>query len=304
MRIDLHTHSRASDGTQTPTELVEAAVAAGLDVLALTDHDTAAGWAEATVAAQQVGLTLVPGMEISTKLDRRDVHLLAYLPDPTYAPLQAALAEVLEARTSRVPAIVAKLVEHGVDITVEDVVVGAGGPAAFGRPHVADALVAKGVVGHRNDAFADWLSPGRPAHVPRQSVGLERMLALVAESGGVTVIAHPWGRYGSRGLEADTIAALVPLGLSGLEVDHQDHDADVRRELRGIAEDLDLVITGSSDHHGIGKTNHDLGCNTTDPAQFHRLLDLAARASVASGRSTPEVVGPVDLGHAARGGGM
>ncbi len=287
MRIDLHAHSRASDGTQTPTELVEAAVSAGLDVLGLTDHDTAEGWAEATAAAVATGLTVVPGMEISTKHGARDVHLLAYLPDPSHPGLQAALTEVLEARTSRVPAIVAQLVAHGIEITVDDVLAVAGGPAAFGRPHVADALVSLGVVQHRDQAFAEWLSSGRPGHVRRQSAQLERMLGLVAEAGGVSVIAHPWGRYGSQGLAADDIAALVPFGLAGLEVDHQDHSPEVRRQLRAIATDLDLVVTGSSDHHGVGKTNHELGCNTTDPEQFERLLELAAAASRRSGRATP-----------------
>lgn len=290
MRIDLHTHSRASDGTQSPAELVAAAAAAGIDVLALTDHDTADGWAEAAAAAERHGVTFVPGMEISTRYGDRDVHLLAYLPDPTHPGLRAALAEVLAARTARVPAIVERLVEHGIDITVDDVVDAAGDPAAYGRPHVADALVALGVVGHRDEAFAQWLKPGRPGHVRRYSAALEEVLPLVSAAGGVAVIAHPWGRSGPRGLGMEEVAALVPLGLVGLEVDHEDHAPDVRRELRGIAAELDLVVTGSSDHHGVGKTGHELGCNTTVPEEFERLLDLAAEAARRAGRTTPRLV--------------
>ncbi|MFS3130805.1 PHP domain-containing protein [Nocardioides sp. Bht2] len=291
MRIDLHTHSRASDGTQTPADLMTAAARAGLDVIALTDHDTAEGWGEASAAARELGITLVPGMEISTEFEGRAVHLLAYLPDPGYPPLSATLATVLDARNARVPAIVERLTAHGIEITVEDVVAHADGAAAVGRPHVADALVALGVVGHRDQAFAQWLSPGRPGHVHRFSAGLREMIALVEQAGGVSVLAHVWGRHLPETLDEREIAALAELGLGGLEVDHQDHDDATRGRLRALAVDLDLVITGSSDHHGLGKTDHELGCNLTEPEQYQRLLELAADAAARSGRRTPEVVG-------------
>lgn len=275
MRIDLHTHSSASDGTDTPADLVRAAKAAGLDVVALTDHDATSGWAEAADAADEVGITLVPGLEISTKFRHRGVHLLAYLPDPTHPPLVAALDRILVGRTERTPAIVDALRRHGIDITEDDVRREAGGSVAAGRPHVADALVRLGVSPDRTQAFADLLNPGRPGYANRYAAPLEEMIPLVTAAGGVTVIAHPWGRSGGSVLDEEALAGLRDLGLAGIEVDHQDHDPTTRARLRGLARDLDLLVTGSSDHHGLGKIDHDLGVNTTDPEQYERLLALA-----------------------------
>ncbi|MGY2702471.1 MULTISPECIES: PHP domain-containing protein [unclassified Nocardioides] len=274
MRIDLHTHSRASDGTDTPAGLVRAAVDAGLDVIALTDHDTSDGWDEATKAAEETGLTVVPGMEISTRHHGRGVHLLAYWPDPGYAPLDAELAKVLRGRASRVPVMIERLNALGIAITEDDVRHASHGAVASGRPHVADALVTLGVVPDRTAAFDRYLGWGRPAHVDRYAVPLETALALVRQSGGVTVVAHPWGRGGLGRPDEATFAELRGLGLAGIEVDHQDHDERARGRLRSIARNLDLVATGSSDYHGAGKADHDLGCNTTDPEEYARLLDL------------------------------
>lgn len=281
MRIDLHTHSRASDGTDTPAGLVRAAAAAGLDVVALTDHDTADGWAEAAAEAERIGIELVPGMEISTVHRHRAVHLLAYFPDPGHPPLAAELERVLEGRAARVPTMVARLNLLGIDITEDDVADAAAGAAASGRPHVADALVTKGVVPDRTAAFDRYLGWGRPAHVDRYAAPLEVAIRAVAGAGGLSVIAHPWGRGGPGGPDEQTFAALKEVGLVGLEVDHQDHDADARGRLRAIARNLDLVVTGSSDYHGAGKTDHDLGCNTTAPEEYERLT--SARATGTSG---------------------
>jgi predicted metal-dependent phosphoesterase TrpH len=292
VRIDLHTHSRASDGTDSPAELVRAAAAAGLDVVALTDHDTAAGWDEAARTATEVGVSLVRGMELSTRYAGRGVHLLAYLPDPSYAPLAEELDKILVGRSGRLPAIVAALQGHGVDVTEEDVHRAAGEAVAAGRPHVADALVELGHVRDRGQAFRDLLDPGRPGYVNRYASALVEAIGLVREAGGVSVVAHPWGRPGRSVLGPDALAELRAVGLAGIEVDHQDHDPATRAELRGLARDLDLVVTGSSDHHGLGKVDHDLGVNTTAPDQFERLLALAAAAADASGRAAPEVVGP------------
>jgi 3',5'-nucleoside bisphosphate phosphatase len=272
VRIDLHTHSRASDGTDTPAGLVRAAAEAGIDVLAITDHDTADGWAEAQAAADEVGLTLVPGMEISTRLQGRGVHLLAYFPDPDYPPLAAELGKVLHGRSSRVPTMIERLNQLGIEITEGDVRDASAGAAASGRPHVADALVTLGVVPDRTAAFDRYLGWGKPAHVDRYAVGLEDAITMVRASGGLSVVAHPWGRGGLGRPDETTFAALKELGLNGIEVDHQDHDAAARERLRAIARDLDLVATGSSDYHGAGKQDHDLGVNTTDPGEYERLI--------------------------------
>jgi 3',5'-nucleoside bisphosphate phosphatase len=286
VRIDLHTHSRASDGTDTPAGLVRAAVDAGLDVLAITDHDTSGGWAEASAAAAEVGLTLVPGMEISTRHHGRGVHLLAYWPDPSYPPLAEELAHVLQGREGRVPTMVARLNALGIPITADDVRRAADGAVASGRPHVADALVTLGVVPDRTAAFDRYLGWGRPAHVERYAVPLERAIGLVSGAGGVSVVAHPWGRGGLGHPDEATFAELRDLGLTGIEVDHQDHGPDARARLRAIAHNLDLVVTGSSDYHGAGKTDHELGCNTTAPEELERLI--SARATGISGARRPE----------------
>ena len=292
MRIDLHTHSDRSDGTTSPAEVVLAAAAAGLDVVALTDHDTSAGWDEAASAVEEAGIALVRGMEISCKHAGRALHLLAYLPDPDHEGLLAELRLVLEGRDERMPRICAQLRAIGIDITEEHVAAHAVGAAAIGRPHVADALVALGVVSHRDEAFERYLSAGRPGYVQRYAPPLTRMLGLVRDAGGVPVIAHPWGRTDRSALLEDGLAELKDLGLAGLEVDHQDHAPAHRDELRAIAANLDLIVTGSSDFHGAGKSDHDLGCNTTAPDQFDRLVELAAETARAAGRRTPEVVRP------------
>ena len=292
MRIDLHTHSDRSDGTTSPAALVHAAVAAGLDVLALTDHDTSDGWDAAAEAARATGLTLLPGMEISCRWGYAGVHLLAYLPDATYPPLAEELARILHGRTARMPTILRRLNEVGVAIEVDDVHRVSGDATASGRPHVADALVALGVVADRNEAFARFLGPGGPAYVHRYVAPLERMIRLVAEAGGVTVVAHPWARRMHAGLDRHDFADLQSLGLTGIEVDHQDHAPDAREGLRSIAQDLGLVVTGSSDHHGAGKVDHELGCNTTAPEEYFRLLAAADDAARASGRPVPVVVNP------------
>ena len=291
MRIDLHTHSDRSDGTDTPAELVRRARAADVDVLALTDHDTADGWDEAAEVAESVGLTLVRGMEISTKHAGHGVHLLAYLPDPTHPELVDELARVLEGRNNRLPGILAKLRGLGIDIEPDEVRRLSGDAAALGRPHVADALVAHGVVAHRDEAFAKYLGSGGPAYVERYAADLVTMLGTVADAGGVSVIAHPWAsRHEHSALDEAGLADLQEHGLAGIEVDHEDHAPPVRDRLRGIARNLGLVVTGSSDYHGLGKTGHALACNTTAPDQLERLLELASEAAGRSRRTTPEVV--------------
>ncbi len=292
MRIDLHTHSRASDGTQSPGDVVRAAAAAGLDVLGLTDHDTTAGWDEAAAAAEVEGLALVRGIEVSTRHRGRGVHLLAYLPDPTYQPLQAQLGRIIEGRNTRIPEMLDRLARYAdIHLTVDDVRAASPDTSVVGRPHVADAIVAAGHAVDRSDVFARLVGQGGPAYVDRYAAPLLDMVRVVGEAGGVTVVAHAWGRHGPAGLSETDLADLAEHGLAGLEVDHQDHDAHARDRLRGLARDLDLVVTGSSDYHGLGKVDHDLGCNTTSPDDYARLLELAAASAERSGRAAAAVVG-------------
>ena len=286
MRIDLHTHSDRSDGTTPPREVVRAARAAGLGVLGLTDHDTAEGWDEAAETAEQVGVRLVRGMEISCRHAGRTAHLLAYLPDPSHPPLVEGLGLILEGRDQRMPKVVRRLRDLGIGIDEDLVRSIAGEAAALGRPHIADALVSLGVVAHRDEAFDRYLSPGRPGYVERYAADIEAMIEIVRDAGGVPVLAHPWGRTDPSALQEEGLARLQEVGLVGIEVDHQDHSAAQRSALRGIAGELDLLVTGSSDFHGAGKTDHDLGCNTTDPEQFERLLEVAGRLAAATGRGT------------------
>jgi predicted metal-dependent phosphoesterase TrpH len=292
VRIDLHTHSDRSDGTDKPGELLARAAVAGLDVVALTDHDTAVGWDDARAAAVDIGIGFVPGMEISCSYSGGGVHLLAYLLDPAYPPLVRELRRVLDGRSARLPATLDRLRGVGVDISEADVEAVSGPAEATGRPHVADALVAKGVVTNRNEAFERFLSKGRPAYVDRYAADLVEMLGLVAGAGGVSVLAHPWGRHSRAALDVAALGALKDAGLTGIEVDHQDHDATVRTELRAVASRLGLVQTGASDFHGEGKMDCPLGANATEPEQFELLLAAAAASASASGRETPTAVLP------------
>jgi predicted metal-dependent phosphoesterase TrpH len=278
VRIDLHTHSLASDGTLSPAAVVRAAAEAGLDVVALTDHDTAQGWPEAMSASLECGIELVTGIEVSTRYEHAGVHLLAYLPDAADPGLATALDRVLEGRNARVPAILERLQAVGIDLTEDDVRRVAAATLATGRPHVADALVEQGVVTDRAEAFERYLNPGRPGYAMRYAADLEDMVPTVVAAGGVPVVAHPWARTAGNVLTEAAFAGLQDLGLAGIEVDHQGHSPRLRAELRAIARNLGLVVTGSSDFHGTGKVDHDLGCNTTDPDEYARILELASTA--------------------------
>ncbi|MGA7688777.1 MAG: PHP domain-containing protein [Jiangellales bacterium] len=277
MRIDLHTHSSVSDGTDSPTELVDAAAAAGVDVLALADHDTARGWDEAGEAANAAGIELVPAIEVSSTWRGADVHMLAYWPDGANSPLEEMLAAIRAGRLSRIPQMLGALAAHGIRITEEQVRRAAGGAVSIGRPHVADALVAAGVVGSRDEAFATWVGEGMPGHVPKPAPTLPHAITVVRAAGGLPVIAHPWGRGSRRVLDDEALAELAEAGLVGLEVDHMDHDDAARAALRAIADRLDLVATGGSDYHGTGKHDVHLATDTTSPQAYAALLERRAR---------------------------
>lgn len=271
MRIDLHTHSAVSDGTDAPAVLVEHAAEARLDAIALTDHDTFDGVPEAQGAGARVGVVVLGGMEFSTRWDNHSVHLLAYGPRVDDPALSAELTRVREGRDGRVPAMIAKLADLGYPLTSDDVSAQAHG-VSVGRPHLADAMVARGYVRDRDEAFARFLDDAGPAFVDRYATPLLEAVGLVKRAGGVAVVAHPWGR-GARGVLGErVIVQLAEAGLDGLEVDHPDHDAAAREQLRGLAHRHGLLVTGGSDHHGTGKKHNPLGAGLTDPLVFEEIL--------------------------------
>ena len=276
MRIDLHTHSTASDGTDTPAELVRKAAAAGLDVIALTAHDTTRGHAEA-LAALPEGLTLVPGAELSCRLDGISMHLLAYLFDPEEPALLAERELVRDDRVPRAQGMIAKLNALGVPVTWEQVARIAG-DGSVGRPHVASALVELGVVPTVNDAFTqEWLADGGRAYMEKHETDPFEALRLVKGAGGVAVFAHPAASKRGRTVPESAIAELAEAGLDGIEVDHMDHEPGTRARLRGLAKDLGLLVTGSSDYHGSRKTCV-LGEFMTDPEVYGEITRRATGA--------------------------
>ncbi|MGW7056494.1 PHP domain-containing protein [Streptomyces sp. NPDC054887] len=276
MRIDLHTHSTASDGTDTPAELVRNAAAAGLDVVALTDHDSTRGHAEA-IAALPDGLTLVTGAELSCRLDGIGLHMLAYLFDPDEPELARERELVRDDRVPRARAMVGKLRELGVPVEW-DQVARIAGDGSVGRPHIASALMELGVVASVSDAFTpEWLANGGRAYVEKHELDPFDAIRLVKAAGGVTVFAHPGAAKRGDVVPESAIAALAAAGLDGIEVDHMDHDEPVRARLRALAADLGLLTTGSSDYHGSRKTVR-LGEYTTDPEIYGEITRRATGA--------------------------
>jgi predicted metal-dependent phosphoesterase TrpH len=279
VRIDLHVHSNASDGTDEPAVVIRRAAGAGADVVALTDHDTVAGWEEAIAAARSLpcALTVIPGMELSCELDGRSVHLLAYLFDPADAELARQASLIRDDREHRARAMVTRLGELGAGVTWEQVARIAGG-AVVGRPHIARAMAEAGVVDSPAGAFtADWIADGGRAFVARYAITLDRAVCLVRAAGGVPVLAHP----GSPGYEIpdEVIAGLAAAGLAGVEARHPDHDDPERSRLTALARDLGILITGGSDDHGSyrpgGGGGGGIGSETTPDEDYHELLAQA-----------------------------
>jgi predicted metal-dependent phosphoesterase TrpH len=272
--IDLHTHSTASDGTDRPAELVAKAAAADLSVLAITDHDTTAGWDEA-LGALPPGLTLVTGTEFSCAYNEPDgtrisLHLLGYLFDPDHDGLRAERARLRVSRLSRGRAIVDNMIADGVPVTWNRVVEIARG-GAVGRPHIARVLVENRVVASVDEAFAALLSSRSKYYVPKADSDVFEAIGLVRDAGGITVFAHPLARRRGAVVGEDVIAAMAQAGLHGIEVDHPDHGPDDRARLAVLAGELGLIGTGSSDYHGKNKTI-DLGACTTSRAAYEQLL--------------------------------
>jgi 3',5'-nucleoside bisphosphate phosphatase len=283
VRIDLHTHSSASDGTDSPAELVRNAAAAGLDVVGLTDHDTAAGWAEAA-AALPAGLRLVRGAELSCESpDGRGghctVHLLAYLYDPGSAALAAEQERLRAERRVRLHRMAGRMAAEGFPVDPDALLAALPAGASAGRPHLARALVEAGVVGSVSEAFERYLANGGPYHLGRTDTPVRRAIEMIAAAGGVTVLAHGFAHTRGKTVTAEVIAELAAAGLGGVEVDHPDHGPDERAALRGLAGELGLLITGSSDYHGANKTVR-LGAETTDPEMLDRLTAKATGGEV------------------------
>ncbi|WP_165063758.1 PHP domain-containing protein [Marisediminicola senii] len=268
--IDLHTHSSVSDGTETPSQLVRAAVTAGLGAIAITDHDSTAGWTEAFGAASGTGLTVVPGMELSTQVGWRSVHLLAYLFDPENSGLVTETARIRESRLRRAEHIVERI-SADYDLTWDDVLAQSGEGSTLGRPHIADALVARGHVPNRSAAFESILHPRAGYFEPHYAPDPLKAVELVVAAGGVPVLAHPGTRGRDAVIPEDRLAVLVRAGLFGLEIDHRENTTSGRTRLTELAAKFDLATTGSSDYHGDGKPNR-LAENSTAPEVYERLI--------------------------------
>jgi predicted metal-dependent phosphoesterase TrpH len=274
VRIDLHTHSSVSDGTDSPAALIATAAAAGLDVVAVTDHDTTAGWAEAQ-QARPTGLTIVPGMELSCRYLPGEqppiaVHLLAYLFDPQHPAFAAERARLRDERLSRGERIVTALAADGYPVRWEDIVARSEG-GVVGRPHIARALVERGIVESVDHAFATLLHHRSPYYAAKADTDVLDGIRLVRAAGGVPVFAHGLATSRGRVVGDDAIAVMAEAGLLGLEVDHPDHTPDQRAYLRALADGLRLIRTGASDYHGTNKRTP-IGACTTEPDQYDALL--------------------------------
>jgi 3',5'-nucleoside bisphosphate phosphatase len=279
--IDLHTHTNCSDGTDSPRELVNKAIVQGLEVLGISDHDTTSSWKEATESLRG-SLKLALGSEISCLTsDGISVHMLGLLFDPQHQEMQQVLEETRDGRLPRMRKMIEKMRAEGMDISIEDVEQAMPAGATMGRPHLADALVAKKIVKSRDEAFVDLLHNESRFYVSHAAPTPVEAIKLIRRAGGVAVIAHPFASHRGQILKAEDFSELVAAGLNGIEVDHRDQNPDERAMLRAIARDLDLVITGSSDYHGTGKLNS-LAENHTHREQWEKLESQANARRVVS----------------------
>ncbi len=271
---DLHLHSSTSDGTEPPAQVMAAAHRQGLRTVALTDHDTTAGWAEAADAATSLGMTFVPGMELSAQHQWRSIHLLAYLVDPDDAALRAMTDRIRSSRLDRAR-LMADRIARDYDLAWDDILAQTSDGATVGRPHIADALIARGLVSDRAEAFASILHPDGEYYVSLYAPDPVTAVSLIAAAGGVPIMAHPAGRSGV--VPQTLLDAMLAAGLAGFELGHRENRPGPTERLRRLAEERDLLVTGSSDYHGLGKPNVP-GENTTDDDMVARLL-AAGRGS-------------------------
>ena len=277
--IDLHTHTNFSDGTDSPTQLINKALAAGISVLGLTDHDSISGWQEA-ITALRPGISLVPGSEISCQTsDGISVHILGLLFDSENLELMGTMQATRENRHGRMAKIITRLNEAGIDISMQDVLDQLAEGATLGRPHLADALVKKGVVASRDEAFTQMLHNKSKYYVSHYSPLPEVAIKMIKAAGGVSVIAHPMASHRGRTISLETFGSLIDAGLDGVEVDHRDHSPDEKTQLIELAKQNNLVMTGASDYHGNGKLNQ-LGEYVTMPEQWERLESRANKRRV------------------------
>ncbi|CAB4340546.1 unannotated protein [freshwater metagenome] len=277
--IDLHAHTTCSDGTDSPRALVNVALTRGITTLAITDHDSIAGWQEASNAIR-AGLKLVPGAEISClTTDGISVHMLGLLFDGADKAILQMLEETRDGRIPRMKKMIELLNADGIDVSMDDVDAARPEGATLGRPHLADALVARGFIASRDEAFQGLLNNDSKFYVSHLAPTPESAIAQIRSAGGVAVIAHAFASHRGEVLKSEAFTSLVKAGLNGIEVDHRDHNAQERSMLREIALDLGLVVTGSSDYHGSGKLNS-LGENTTDAQEWERLESMADKRRV------------------------
>lgn len=283
MSFDLHTHSTVSDGTEPPAHVVAEAARAGLEGLALTDHDTTAGWDAARAAAQEYGVVFIPGMEITSRSGSTSVHMLSYLHDPQHVEMVRLNAATRGARVERAKRICERLAED-FPITWDDVLAHVGEDATIGRPHLADALVSAGVVADRSQAFHKYLHKGTKYYVSQDSPHPTEVVATINDAGGVPVIAHAMAAVRGGTLSLAELEELVDAGLRGVEVWHRDNPPQGRQRLLDLARRHDLIVTGSSDYHGtLGKPNR-LGENITDPEQVSRIMSLGTGVEAYNGQ--------------------
>ncbi|HXQ44810.1 MAG TPA: PHP domain-containing protein [Acidimicrobiales bacterium] len=271
--IDLHTHSTVSDGSEPPASIPERAAAAGCSAVALTDHDSLDGLAPAREAAARVGVTLVPGCEVSCRKPaavpgrgavRGSVHVLVYFVEPGDGPLQDQLVALRRDRAERNTRLRARLAELGAPVDYEAMVAEAGGEAGLGRPHFARALVRAGAAADIDDAFDRWLADGRPAYVPKARLSPADVARLATGSGGVAVLAHPLSLDLDPSALERLVRELAEAGLGGVEAIYGRYHPDQRRALRRMAHRLGLVATGGSDYHGTFKPDLEVGTGMGD----------------------------------------
>ena len=277
--IDLHTHTNVSDGTDSPAQLINKAHSAGLEVIALTDHDSTAGW-DAAGNALRPGMDLVLGAEISAQAEGGfSVHMLGLLFDGENFALQESMARVRENRVGRMERIIARLNEAGIEISMSDVEAERADGATLGRPHLADALVKKGIAPSRDAVFSELLHNNSKFYIPHYSPTPVEVIKLIKSAGGVAVIAHPFASLRGRTINEESFTEMVDAGLDGIEIFHRDHNSDERDLLLKIADEFDLVKTGSSDYHGEGKLNL-LAEFTTSPQEWEKLESRADKRRV------------------------